>query len=168
MPCDTIYGMVGKAPETSERIRSIKGRSDTKPFIFLIPSSTHAQEISIAEISPSILNLWPGPLTLIVPCRGDDSMALRVPDDSFLLRILNEVKPLISTSVNRSGEQAKWRISEIIADFEKDVDLILDGGDLPARKPSTILDIRTNPHKLIRHGACEVPASILSGKKNNF
>jgi tRNA A37 threonylcarbamoyladenosine synthetase subunit TsaC/SUA5/YrdC len=65
--------------------------------------------------------------------------------------------------VNRSGEQAQWRISDIIAAFEKDVDLIIDGGDLPARKPSTILDIRTNPHKLIRRGACEIPASVLSG-----
>ena len=32
LPCDTIYGIVGVAPETEGRIRSIKGRGEDKPF----------------------------------------------------------------------------------------------------------------------------------------
>ena len=46
VPCDTIYGLVGKAPESAQRIRAIKGRSETKPFIWLLPSAEKAQELS--------------------------------------------------------------------------------------------------------------------------
>ncbi len=33
LPTDTVYGFSGIVGKTDEKIRSIKGRSETKPFI---------------------------------------------------------------------------------------------------------------------------------------
>ena len=38
LPCDTIYGLCGIAPESETRLREIKGRGFDSPFIVLIPS----------------------------------------------------------------------------------------------------------------------------------
>jgi len=69
--------------------------------------------------------------------------------------------PIVSTSVNRSGGAPLWQIEKIIKEFEKDVDLIADTGDLPGRKPSPILDVTSKPYKILRQGACNIPSEVL-------
>ena len=45
MPCDTMYGFVGVAPDTEARIRALKGREE-KSFLQLIPSSDWLQRFT--------------------------------------------------------------------------------------------------------------------------
>lgn len=165
MPCDTIYGFVCSTSEAEKRIASIKGREDNKPFIKLIGSPDKLFSISNNKIDNRILALWPGPLTLIVDSLEGGTIALRVPEDDFLLKILNIINaPIVSTSVNRSGMPPMNKIDEIINNFEDFVDLIVDGGDLENPVPSTILDVIKHPYKIVRQGKCIVPNELLERK----
>ena len=162
MPCDTIYGIVCNSGPAEERIRDIKGRDNDKPFINLIPSSDYVSRLSGDKIDNTILSLWPGPLTLVLNSLSGGTVALRVPEDDFLRKILGLTGvPMVSTSVNRSGNPPLNSISDIISAFEKDVDMIIDGGDLLHSVPSTIVDMTVKPHKILRQGKCVFPDFFL-------
>jgi tRNA A37 threonylcarbamoyladenosine synthetase subunit TsaC/SUA5/YrdC len=103
--------------------------------------------------------IFPGPSAL----EEEQTVALRMPADSFLQKLLFELDcPLYSTSVNLSGGEALWKIGDIIAAFAREVGLIIDAGDLPGQRSSTILDICQKPYKIIRQGALQLPDHLLS------
>lgn len=161
LPCDTIYGIIGRCSDTEEKIRLCKGR-EQKPFIRLIPDVEAVSSYTDQFPAQQILSLWPGPLTMVVAERGGGTVALRVPDDPFLTSILNNLpEHLFSTSVNMTGERILWKIEEIVETFGEKVDLILDDGDLPGKKPSTVLDVTDKPYKILRQGACLIPPELL-------
>ncbi len=163
-PCDTIYGFIGRVPDTDSKIRSIKGRGETNPFLMLVGSVAQAAALSSAPLDSRVTSLWPGPLTVVVRS-GSGTVAMRLPDDPFLSGVVDELgAPIYSTSVNRSGQAPLWRIADIVAEFESDVELIVDAGDCPAGMPSTILDLTRAPYRILRQGAYEVPASLLAGE----
>jgi L-threonylcarbamoyladenylate synthase len=160
MPCDTIYGLVGVAPDTEARIRALKGRQE-KSFLQLIPSAQWLPRFTAASLPEPLRSYWPGPLTIIFPSQST-TVALRVPDDERLQTLMRALdRPLYSTSVNRSGSPALWRIEEIVRDFEAEVDLVIDAGDLPSRQPSTILDTTSRPFRILREGAVRIPGAAL-------
>ncbi len=161
MPCDTIYGIVGPAPASEARIRELKGRGE-KSFLQLIAGARLAGALRRARpCRKRWPRYWPGPLTLIFPA-GEGSVALRVPADPRLRRLLERLdRPLYSTSVNRSGQPALWRIADILEQFEAAVDLVVDAGDLPGRLPSTIVDVSQRPFRVLRQGALSIPPEAL-------
>lgn len=161
--CDTIYGLVGRAPETESRIRRIKGRGETNPFLMIVGTVAQAAALSSAPLEKSVLALWPAPLTLVLPS-ATGTVAVRLPNDPFLAELVSALgSPIYSTSVNRSGTPPMWQISEIIREFEDEVDLVIDQGDIPAGKPSTILDVSSRPYRILRQGDFQVPHGLLSG-----
>ena len=163
VPGDTIYGIFGRVPDSETRIRDIKGRSEKKPFIELLPSGAAVQGHLRKEIDPRIIDLWPAALTVVLDRGKEETVAVRVPDDPFLLRVLRTCEsPLYSTSVNRAGQTPLWRASDIIESFSVLVDLFVDGGNRQRGEPSTILDATTRPYRVIRQGSFLVPQSLLS------
>ena len=163
MPCDTIYGIVGIAPETRDKIRNLKGREE-KSFLQLIPRSDWLPRFTRFSLPSKLAAYWPGALTIIFPAEAGErkSVALRVPNDPLLRGIMEKLsRSLYSTSVNASGKPALWRIEEIQSTFTEQVDLIVDAGDRPNRSPSTILDITVQPFRILRQGAVELPAEAL-------
>jgi len=90
-------------------------------------------------------------------------VALRVPADPRLRSLLERLdRPLYSTSVNRSGQPALWRVADILGEFEAAVDLVVDAGDLPGRLPSTIVDVSRRPFRILRQGALSIPPEALA------
>ena len=161
MPCDTIYGIVGIYPQTENKIREIKGRDERKPFLVLIQKNW-IKRFTNLKINKYFLDKWPGSLTLIVPGIDGSTIALRVPDDSRLQKILHKIdQPLYSTSVNRSGMASLELANEIEIEFGLEVDLFINEGDLKGNRPSTIIDLSQEPYKIIRQGACPVDLSMI-------
>jgi L-threonylcarbamoyladenylate synthase len=149
-----MYGLVGVAPSTGERIRGIKGRGEEKPFLRLLPDPSWVGKFSSLAVPDRLLKYWPGPLTLIFPAREGGTVALRVPDSRFLRELLEAVgSPLYSTSVNRAGAAPLQTVEEMRREFENSVDLIFDSGDLPPGPPSTLVDVTSRPCKVLRPGA---------------
>lgn len=162
IPTDTVYGFSGIVPEADFKIRKIKGREETKPFIQLIGKP---EDISLytKDFLPNLLtNLWPGPLTIIVNNLEGGTTAFRCPGDSWLREvIIKSGKPIYSTSVNRSGYPVFTKICDIEKEFENEVALIIDDGDSESSVPSTIVAIENGKCKIIRQGAINIPESLL-------
>jgi L-threonylcarbamoyladenylate synthase len=161
MPCDTIYGLVGVAPDTEQKIRKLKGRQE-KSFLLLIPDLSWLPRYTDSILPEELKTFWPGALTVIFEGKVRGTVALRVPDDSLLQQLMNKLeKPLFSTSVNLAGQPPLWRIGEILSAFEKRVDAVVTAGDRPKGKPSTIIDVTERPFRLLRRGAVELPKAVL-------
>jgi L-threonylcarbamoyladenylate synthase len=160
MPCDTIYGFVGVAPETEGKIRELKGRQE-KSFLRLIPDIQSLPLYTSRTLPSQLEPYWPGALTVIFPAKKTGTVALRIPDDPLLLRVMKRLdRALFSTSVNQSGQPALWRIQDICSAFESRVDLVVAAGDRPEGIPSTIVDVTEEPFRVLRRGAVDLPESL--------
>ena len=163
MPCDTIYGFLGIAPQTEGRIRELKGRQE-KSFLRLIPDLNWLPRYTSASLPRELSSYWPGALTVIFPAKDTGTAALRIPDDPLLLQLMRRLnRALFSTSVNASGKPALWRIQDICSTFESRVDLVVTAGDRPEGVPSTIIDITQTPFRLLRRGAVDLSENLFKG-----
>jgi L-threonylcarbamoyladenylate synthase len=161
-PGDTIYGLIGAAPGSEDRIRRIKGRGEDKPFLQVLPDQSWVARVSDMPVPPRLARYWPGPLTMVFSARGGGTVALRVPDSEFLRKLLYAVNvPLFSTSVNRAGRPALASLEEMRREFENEVDLIYDAGTAPSGVPSTLVDISVRPFRVLREGALRLPVEDL-------
>ena len=154
IPTDTVYGFCAIADENSKtRLERIKERDPNKNFIVL-STLTRAKHLFGKNLANDIYSLWPSPLTVIA-LRADKNgtVAVRVPDDKTLERMLSVTGSVYSTSVNISGEPELNDIKEIKSKFGSKVDIIGYDPDKKFTEPSTILDASVFPFKIVRQGA---------------
>ncbi|MGP1522472.1 MAG: L-threonylcarbamoyladenylate synthase [Treponema sp.] len=180
IPTDTVYGFSGIVPESEERIRRIKGRDETKPFIQLIAEPEDIALYSDSSLPPVIRSLMPGAVTVIVKniiknaessfIPAEDSVsgladnascgtttAFRCPDDDWLRTLIRKCgKPLYSTSVNRSGFPVLTDIDTMEKEFAAEVFCIVDGGEKKEALPSTIVDLSGGTPKIVRQGSVKI------------
>lgn len=165
---DTLYGLGSDARSTLAiaKVFALKGRSAEKALPVIIGEKSMLPDYA-GEISPTaealIEQFWPGPLTLIfeasptVPMMligGTGKIAIRLPAARLACEIANGLgAPIIATSANRSGEPVAASARQIAEIFGKGLALILDSGPPLSSQPSTILDVTTQPPRLIRAGA---------------
>ena len=53
------------------------------------------------------------------------------------------------------------KISDIIKEFENEVDLIIDNGNTGEAKPSTLISLSNGKCKIIRQGDVIIPESLI-------
>jgi L-threonylcarbamoyladenylate synthase len=163
LPTDTVYGLVCDAANESavEKIFEIKKRDKTKPLAVFVNDIEQAKEFAeiSAEQEKFLKDNWPGATTFILPARPrlagliykENTIGMRVPDYNLIKDIFEEFsRPLAQTSANISGEGDSVEISKIKSQFENEDILIVDGGDLPKRKPSVIIDLSKEETKILR------------------
>lgn len=172
LPTDNVYGLVtnGKLQTSVERIYSLKGRDRAKPLCYYTTPEQAAQWGKLDERALDIIKLWPGAVSLIVPkqpqvpdyiTRGMDSVLL-VCIDAFVQELARRADfPLVATSANLSNEPAITDFDSARAQFEGQVDLILDGGVSREGLSSTIVNLSVTPPFIQRQG----PVSADSLKK---
>jgi L-threonylcarbamoyladenylate synthase len=161
IPTDTIYGFSGIVPDTEQKIREPKDRSDKKPFIRLLAKPEDVFLYTDIRVPPALLAFWPGPLTLVVPT-SVVSIAFRCPGDEWLRNVIAKTgKPLYSTSANRAGQSPFSAIKDIIREFESTVSLIVAAGDCANSRPSTIVDITSGTCKVLREGSIKLTPELL-------
>ncbi len=165
-PTDTAYGLgVDPFNETAvDRLFRLKGRPETKPILLVVDSVPMAESVCRP---PTIFHtlaqqFWPGPLTLVVPCHphlpknvtaGTQSIGLRWPAAPFAVKLVNRLaKPITATSANKTGLPSAINAEEIRSQFDDSLDVLVDGGSLPFRGGSTLLDITVEPPALLREG----------------
>ena len=164
IPTDTVYGFSGLAvPEpvegqgTQERIRAIKGRSETKPMIQLIACPEDLAKYTGDNVPENLLSKWPGALTIIVNDKRGGTTAFRCPGDEWLRHVIADCgAPIYSTSVNRSGQPVLDEEAAIIKEFTNEVDLIIKDGDKKGAKPSTIVSVADGEIKVLRQGDVQI------------
>jgi L-threonylcarbamoyladenylate synthase len=169
-PTDTAYGL-GADPFSEPAVRrifEIKGRAEDKPILLLVNSIDMAR--SVATLSDASLavaaRFWPGPLTMILPARpnvpnlvtaGTATVGLRWANAPFAARLLSGLdRPITATSANLSGMESTVTAGEVRAQLEDRLAVLIDGGSLPARGGSTLLDLTQMPPKVLREGPVSV------------
>ena len=163
---DTFYGL-GADPfnrAAIARIKELKGREDRKPILLLI---SDADEVDRFVEQSSFFKLiamgkWPAPLTLIgvsrpeVPIEltaGTKSLGVRLPDDEEVRALVRGCGgALTATSANVSGQPPARTAKEVENYFPEGLDLIIDGGEVTATQPSTVLDLTGPKPRLEREG----------------
>jgi len=154
MPTDTIYGLVGSAlkKKTVERIYHVRKRNKEKPMIILISSLRNLAHLGVridARTKKILLRLWPGKVSVILPCtskkfaylhRDARSLAFRFPKKKSLRNLLAQTGPLVAPSANREGKLPATTIREAKLYFDKKIDFYLDGGKIDG-KPSRLIRI---------------------------
>jgi len=165
-PTDTIYGIGGNPFDKNvvKKISEIKGRNEQKQFIWLISDFENLLnyvDITFENHFDFLQKLWPGPVSVVLNLNDRtkkitefDTIAVRIPNNNFCQKLLNEIRrPLISTSVNRSGKDPLNQIELILENFSQDVDAIIFSSDQIQQISSTLIDLTTEEPKLIREGS---------------
>lgn len=156
IPTDTIYGFSG-LQQAENTLLNIKKRDNSKKLIYLIEKPEMALKyIDVNFYSKFELDFflshWPNPLTIIYKTKTE-TVALRCPKDKWLNSLLSSVGiPIFSTSVNVSGNASMQEIADIKNTFQKDIPLIVDGGDMKGTS-STIIDVSKRPFRALRNGS---------------
>lgn len=174
-PTETVYGL-GCDPRDEKavaRIFRMKGREKRKPL--LLVASSFAQVRRVAIVRGPALRLakrhWPGPLTLVLPVRRgarlaravvrDGNVAIRVSSSPVVRAIAHRFGfPIVSTSANRSGElecRSGRAVRRLFERMRQGPDVIVDGGTLPRRKPSTVARVaQDGTVEVLRRGAVRI------------
>ncbi|MGE4170598.1 MAG: L-threonylcarbamoyladenylate synthase [Candidatus Margulisiibacteriota bacterium] len=162
---DTVWGLSGLATaENAQRIAKLKHRDPSSPFILLIADQAMATHYALfdAVYKETLANdLWPGPITLILPKKDllsgavpGPTVALRCPNYPQLRALIAEVGyPLFSTSLNLSGQPTPTSLAEVPEALKTGVDFMAT--DLPplGGAASTVLDCAGDTPQIRRKGA---------------
>ena len=165
MPTDTIYGIIADATNESaiQRVYEMKKRNENKAMLMLVNSIEMLEKYvsSINDVERKLIDeLWPGALTIIFKKKnisdlltgGLDTVGIRFPDNELLIDIMNELNvPLLSTSVNVSGDESATCINNISNLILDNVDYVYDVGECKG-EPSTIVVVNDNELKILREG----------------
>ena len=173
---DTFYGL-GADPlnrDAVTRIKTLKGREDNKPILLLVADATDVDRLMIdksEDFAVVARSFWPGPLTIVgVAARelpqeltaGTGTIGLRLPNDDNVRSLVSLCGgALTATSANASGSPPACSAQEVADYFPTGIDLIIDGGDVTATEPSTVLDLSKPEPRVIREGA--VSRKMLEG-----
>ncbi len=163
-PTDTVYGLACRAdlPESVAQISRIKGRPTTQPLILMV--SDLAELSAYAVLPPAGKELaarhWPGPLTLILPAHpagsalgGGETVGVRIPRHQVALELLRRSGPLATTSANAHGEAPVLGAREALERLVGLAGAVQErAGDRVPGEPSSILDLGSEPPRLIREG----------------
>ena len=168
IPTDTFYGLAVSPwhEQGVARIFEAKGRDDGKPLPVLAGFEEQLDALGIDAAGPReiLRSIWPAPLTAVLSLRapiaasrGGKSLAVRIPADERVRRLLAETGPLTATSANRSGGSAAADPHAVAAEFSERIDVLIDGGRCPGGLPSTIVDFTVEPPRILRAGAFPWP-----------
>lgn len=164
IPTDTVYGLVALASnkEAVNRLYNLKSR-ENKPGTIIASSVDQIVNLGVKRrYLKAVEQFWPNPVSVEIPHhidylnQGTGRQAFRIPADKSLLKLLEQVGALQTTSANSPGEPPANTIEEAQGYFGDKVDFYVDGGDLSDREPSTILKIVDDAIEIIREGAFKI------------
>ena len=167
VPTDTVYGLAAlpDMQRAADRIYLAKDRPDHLHLPVLAGSLDQVRRLGVeftAAATTLAAQWWPGPLTLIFgfsekatrpPWLADrDEVAVRIPQNDFLLTLLQATGVLVVTSANRHGETTPVSAPEAGRRLAPHVELVIDAGTLDS-SPSTLVNVRSRRPEIEREGA---------------
>ncbi|QXT40347.1 L-threonylcarbamoyladenylate synthase [Gymnodinialimonas ceratoperidinii] len=166
LPTETVYGLAADARNNTAvaRIFEAKGRPTFNPLIVHVLSVEAAAElVDFSDTARTLAEaFWPGPMTLVLPSRGNvadlvsgglDTLAVRVPAHSLARKVLAEFGgPIAAPSANPSGQISPTLAQHVLDGLEGRIDAVLDGGACGVGLESTILAPGPDGVRLLREG----------------
>jgi L-threonylcarbamoyladenylate synthase len=189
-PTDTVYGLFCRpdSPTAIDCLYVAKARPPDKAIPVLIGDIAQLKQVARPPWSPAadrlMERLWPGALTLVLPAQphlpsiltaGQPTVAVRMPAHALLCALLRKTGPLAATSANRSGGPNTHNVTEVLAQLDGRIPLLLSD-DTPIAAdslPSTIVDLTDSEQpRLLRQGPLGEAVSVIlaedsAGSGNN-
>ena len=151
-PTDTIYGIGCNAKNSNavRKIRRLKERKES-PFSVIAPSKDWIKNnCEVHEKASEWIGKLPGPLTLILKKKGSPvskevtcgllTLGVRMPKHWFTSHVEELDVPIVTTSVNKHGEQYMTSLDNLDDDLKRGVDFIIYDGEIQG-KPSKLVDL---------------------------
>lgn len=163
-PTDTVYGLGAFAFDAGAvgALYEAKGRGAEKAIPILVGERAAMEMVGVPSVMARRLAsaFWPGALTLVVPMQPEvpaavsasGTVGVRMPDHPFALELLRAAGPLAVTSANRSGRSSPRSARDVRSELTGRVELILDGGECPGGRPSTVVDCTGERPAIVREG----------------
>ena len=172
-PTETVYGLGADAfnPQALAKVFEAKGRPYFDPLIVHIAAietlETVAELSLLKEETRKKLfilaeNLWPGPLSIILPknekiphiaTAGLSTAAIRFPDNDAAQKLISLSSGAVAApSANPFGALSPTRAEHVRCGLGEKVDMILNGGPTRIGVESTVLDITNKNIKILRPG----------------
>lgn len=172
-PTDTVYGLGCDITQQGavERVCKIRGLNPAKANLSFICQDISQISEYTAPIDNEIFKLMkynlPGAFTFILNSNNKvpklfknkkRTVGVRIPDNKIILALVEVLgRPILTTSLKSDDEILEYFTDpiDIHDDFEKLVDVVIDGG-IGGNVPSTIINCTVSPPELIRQGAGEL------------
>jgi L-threonylcarbamoyladenylate synthase len=170
-PTETVYGLgvnalsrpavqrlfaAKRRPATDSLIVHVSAIDSLAPLVMRVPEQARV----LAR------HFWPGPLTLVlirsaqIPdevTAGLPSVAVRVPLHPVARALIEAAAvPVAAPSANLFSRPSPTEASHVLADLDGRIDLIVDAGSTTIGVESTVLDLTTDPPKILRPGAVTI------------
>jgi L-threonylcarbamoyladenylate synthase len=181
-PTETVYGLGADAlnPAAVERVFQLKGRNPDTPIPIIVADQAMLKDL-VQEIPPIARKLmeqfWPGPLTLVLPAapgtpqqllNRTGGVGVRISSELIATQLAQELgHPLTATSANPSGRQAAATIEQAQDYFAAEIEIFIDGGQLPSKIGSSVVEVIDDRIRIIREGEISIDSLAASiGGKN--
>ena len=166
-PTETVYGLGADATNASavKKIFEVKGRPQDNPLIVHLANPKQIE--NYAEITSDIERFiikkcMPGPISLIlhkkdvisdiVTC-GLGTVAIRIPTNKVARKFIGATNlPICAPSANTSKRPSPTRAKDVLADMDKKIGAIIDGGDCTIGVESTVCKVENNIVYILRPG----------------
>lgn len=169
-PTDTVYGLLvdAKNEEAVKKLIAFKARPQGRPISVFAADFDSLRQL--VEVTPKDLTrlkeLLPGPYTVVLKSEHivsklleseKGTLGVRIPNYKAVSEVMERFAgPVTATSANRSGHPSVHTVAALmnqLNDSQKAmIDLVVDVGELPRNKPSTVIDMTTDDLKVLREG----------------
>ncbi len=162
-PTDTVYGIGCQIfdVESIEKIYKIKKRDYNKPLACLCSNLEQIEKVAfVSDKALKLINeFMPGCLTLILKAKkevedkiGYKTIGVRIPNYALALDILNNMGPMLVTSVNESGQVALNDYEEIKKQYGAVVEEIYPPNQKSSNIASTVINMTGPNLQILREG----------------
>lgn len=167
LPTETVYGLAAHAldPDAVAKIYAIKGRPAHNPIIVHVADLEMARRCVSAwpESADQLAHsFWPGPLTLVLPraaiipdlvTAGGATVGVRWPSHPFMQAVIRACGfPLAAPSANLSNSISPTTAEHVRRQLGDQLALIVDGGPAQVGIESTVIDLTSQPPRVLRPG----------------
>lgn len=172
-PTETVYGLGADAynPAALAKIFEVKKRPCFDPLIVHIAALETLEKIADFSLLNTTArkrlfelaeNLWPGPLTIILPKQktipdlatsGLPTVAVRLPENKTARQLISLSSGAVAApSANPFGFLSPTRAEHVQDMLGEKIEIILDGGPSQVGVESTVLDISGDQPRILRPG----------------
>ena len=172
-PTETVYGLGARGLHEADvrLIFAAKQRPAGHPLILHVDGEGMARTLTPSwsdRASRLASAFWPGPLTMVlarahhvpdVVSGGLHSVGVRTPQHPVALALIRAVgEPLAAPSANAHMHVSPTTAAHVVRSLGDRVDLVLDAGPCAHGIESTVVDIVSDPPRVLRAGAASLEA----------
>ncbi len=166
-PTETVYGIGtnGLNEIAVKKLYEVKKRPLSKPISLLVNSIDMINEVAkdITELEYALIKeFFPGPLTIVLKKKdivpniltsNSNTVGIRMPANDIALKLIEySGVPIATSSSNISGKPSVNKLTDIMADFDGNVDYFIDGGPSLLGLSSTVVQVIDEIPHILRQG----------------